>query len=230
MHNALIIDDDRKLTAMLQTWLGSRGVRLDSAHSAAEGRARLARGPAVDLLVLDLMLPDADGLDLCRELRGGPAAGLPILMLTARGDPADRVLGLELGADDYLPKPFDPRELLARIRALLRRVARTSAPARLQHGALVLDKDRLEATLSGVPAPLTAHQFRLLWALASRPGRVLDRAQLGQLLGERGDVLDRTIDVHISRIRAALEVDPRRPKLIRTVRGAGYLFSPPTGD
>ncbi len=230
MHRVLIIDDDQKLTAMLQTWLGSRGVRLDCAHSAAAGRARLDRGPAVDLLVLDLMLPDADGLDLCRALRAGPTAGLPILMLTARGDPADRVLGLELGADDYLSKPFDPRELLARIRALLRRVARTARPERICHGPLVLDRDRLEATHNGVPAALTAHQFRLLWALASRPGRVLDRAQLGALLGERGDLLDRTIDVHISRIRAAIEADPRRPQLIRTVRGAGYLFSPPQDD
>ncbi len=225
----LLIDDDQRLASMLVTWMRTRGVELVPCFTAAAGRASLRHPGQLDALVLDLMLPDADGLDLCRELRAGPAADLPVVMLTARGDPEDRVLGLELGADDYLPKPFDPRELLARIRALLRRSHRVAAPAQtLRFGALLLDRGALQASRHGDPLPLTAHQFQLLWALASRAGRVLDRAQLGAIVGDGpGDSLDRTIDVHISRIRAAIEAEPRRPRLIRTVRGAGYLFVAP---
>ena len=223
----LLIDDDQKLAAMLTAWLGSRGVALTVRHTAAGGLSAL-RHTRPDLLLLDLMLPDADGLDVCRTVRA-QHPHLPILMLTARGDPTDRVIGLEVGADDYLPKPFDPRELLARIRAILRRVRRgPSTEQVLRFGPLTLDRGALQAHRDGQSIELTARQFQILWALAQRAGRVLDRSQLSAAIGERaGDPLDRTIDVHISRIRAAIEDDPRRPRYLKTVRGAGYLFVDP---
>lgn len=223
----LLIDDDQKLATMLTAWLGSRGVALTACHTAADGIHALRR-TRPDLLLLDLMLPDADGLDICRTVRA-QHPHLPILMLTARGDPTDRVIGLEVGADDYLPKPFDPRELLARIRAILRRVRRgPSTEQTLRFGPLTLDRGALQALRDGQPVELTARQFQILWALAQRAGRVLDRSQLSAAIGERaGDPLDRTIDVHISRIRAAIEDDPRRPRYLKTVRGAGYLFVDP---
>jgi two-component system phosphate regulon response regulator OmpR len=220
----LLIDDDQRLASMLTSWLGSRGITLTARHTASTGTSALRVG-RYDLLLLDLMLPDADGLDVCRAVRASHPH-LPILMLTARGDPTDRVIGLEVGADDYLPKPFDPRELLARVRAILRRVRRgPSVGTVLRFGALELDHGALEVRVHGTPKPLTARQFQVLWALASRSGRVLDRAQLNAAIGEGGgDPLDRTIDVHISRIRAAIESDPRRPRYLKTVRGMGYLF------
>lgn len=222
--HVLLIDDDQRLAAMLTTWLKGRGVVLTARSTAAAGLSALRTGRA-DLLLLDLMLPDADGLDVCREVRRSHP-DLPVLMLTARGDPTDRVIGLEVGADDYLGKPFDPRELLARIRALLRRVRRgPSVGAVLRFGALELDRGALCARRDGVSLDLTARQFQIVWALASRAGRVLDRAQLARAAGDAsGDLLDRTIDVHVSRIRAAIEPDPRRPRYIKTVRGVGYLF------
>lgn len=225
----LIVDDDRRLTAMLATWTASRGVALTAAHSVAEGLAAL-RTQRFDALILDLMLPDGDGLDACRQIRTQWPA-LPVLMLTARGDPTDRVIGLEMGADDYLAKPFDPRELLARIRAVLRRMQRGSPRAEVLHfGELTINRQALTVHRGSTPVPLTAHQFQVLWALASRAGRVLDRAQLSRAVGDdHGDILDRTIDVHISRIRAAIETDPRRPRHIKTVRGAGYVFVPGGG-
>jgi len=224
----LIIDDDRRLTAMLATWTASRGVELTCAHTVADGLSTL-RTQRFDALVLDLMLPDGDGLDVCRRIRTS-WPDLPVLMLTARGDPTDRVIGLEVGADDYVAKPFDPRELLARIRAVLRRVRRSSPHTEVLHfGELVIDRHALTVRRAGTQIPLTAHQFQVLWALASRAGRVLDRAQLSRAVGDdHGDILDRTIDVHISRIRAAIEPDPRRPRHIKTVRGAGYVFVPGT--
>lgn len=220
----LLIDDDQKLAAMLTTWLSTRGVEVVARHTAVAG-LRSLRHTRFDLLLLDLMLPDGDGLDVCRSVRATHPE-LPVLMLTARGDPTDRVIGLEVGADDYLPKPFDPRELLARVRAILRRVRRgPSTSSVLRFGDLELDQGALEARLDGTPVQLTAHQFKLLWALASRAGRVLDRGQLAKAIGDPfGDPLDRTIDVHISRIRAAIEQDPRRPRYVKTVRGVGYLF------
>jgi len=225
----LLIDDDQRLARMLTAWLKGRGVQLTARHTAAQGTSALRTG-RYDLLLLDLMLPDADGLDVCREVRRSHPH-LPVLMLTARGDPTDRVIGLEVGADDYLGKPFDPRELLARIRALLRRVRRGPAVGSvLRFGDLELDRGALEARRQGAPLGLTARQFQILWALASRAGRVLDRAQLSKAIGEgSGDPLDRTIDVHVSRIRAAIEADPRRPRFIKTVRGVGYLFVDGTG-
>lgn len=228
----LLIDDDQRLADMLVEWMASRGVvvhhRLDAARGLAALRAPV--GGPWDLLLLDLMLPDLDGMEVCRRVRRTDPA-LPILMLTARGDPMDRVLGLEMGADDYLPKPYDPRELLARIHALLRR-ARLSAPAAapevLDMGDLVLDRGALQARLAGAPVELTAHQFELLWALAAAAGRVLSRDELSRAVkGEDAEPFDRSIDVHVSRIRAAIEPDPRRPTWIKTVRGAGYLFVAP---
>ncbi|MDO6387736.1 response regulator [Uliginosibacterium sp. 31-12] len=223
----LMIDDDAPLTRMVGEYLGTRGLAVTPAHSIAEGE-RLLRSEAFEALILDAMLPDGDGFELCRRLREHSA--LPIIMLTARGEEVDRIVGLELGADDYLPKPFSPRELLARLHALLRRahnqVQRTPSPALLRFGRLELDKGALEARLDGRLCELTAHQFALLWALATHAGRVLSREALLELA--RGDTLeafDRSIDVHISRIRAAIEDDPKEPRRIVTVRGAGYVFA-----
>ena len=191
-------------------------------------RAAAGDQTAFDALVLDLMLPDGDGLDLCRELRAGSGTRrLPLLMLTARGEPLDRIVGLELGADDYLAKPFEPRELLARVKALLRRAAAPDADgAVLRFGRLEIDLGAHSAYLDGQSCDLTAHQFALLAVLAKSPGRVLSRDQImDALVGHPLDVFDRSIDVHISRIRAVIEDDPKAPRRILTVRGVGYLFA-----
>ena len=225
-ERVLMIDDDAVLAGMVAEYLGTRGLSVTTAGTLEQGETLLKRG-GFDVLILDAMLPDGDGFDLCKSWR--QRSSLPILMLTARGDEVDRIVGLELGADDYLPKPFNPRELLARLRALLRRSqmgAAASAGDVLQFGALELDRGALEVRLNGQPVALTAHQFSLLWALATHPGRVLSREALLDLA--RGDALesfDRSIDVHISRIRAAIEDDPREPRRIITVRGAGYVFA-----
>jgi two-component system phosphate regulon response regulator OmpR len=197
------------------------------AGSLAEGREALAVG-GYDALVLDLMLPDGDGLDLCRELRGNPRTRqLPLLMLTARGEPMDRIVGLEMGADDYLPKPFEPRELLARVKALLRRAAPTPAGDELlRFGRLEIDLGERAARLDGKTCDLTSHQFDLLVVMAQSPGRVLSRDQIMDLLkGHPMEAFDRSIDVHISRIRAVIEDDPKNPRRVLTVRGAGYVFA-----
>jgi DNA-binding response OmpR family regulator len=221
----LIVDDDVRLSDMVQTYLQSRGMTVTTAPTATRGLAA-ARTGGFDAVLLDVMLPDGDGFDLCRTLRA--ESEVPIVMLTARGDDTDRIVGLELGADDYLPKPFNPRELLARLRAVLRRSHRgTTAHADvLRFGRLEVDRGARVARVDGVPRELTAHQFNLLLALAERPGRVLSRNQL--MLAVRGEELeafDRSIDVHISRIRAEIEDDPKQPARILTIRGAGYLFA-----
>ncbi len=220
----LLIEDDARLAGMVSEYLGDAGYRVSVAARGGEGLERLAREP-FDALVLDLMLPDVGGLEVCRRVRA--RSPLPILMLTARGDPADRVVGLEMGADDYLPKPFEPRELLARLRALLRRAAQGSAHAAvLRFGRLEIDRDARSVRLDGVDKPLTGYQFELLVALSEHAGRVLTREQLMDLVkGEPLEAFDRSIDVHISRIRAAIEDDPKRPRRILTVRGAGYVFA-----
>jgi DNA-binding response OmpR family regulator len=226
----LLIDDDRRLTAMVGDYLGSNGYQVEAEHSLAAARQRLLGGPAPDALVLDLMLPDGDGLDFCRELRAREGTRtLPLLMLTARGEPMDRVVGLELGADDYLAKPFEPRELLARVKALLRR-ATASPPGGdgdvLRFGRLEIDLAGRVARLDGRDCDLTAHQFELLTVLARAPGRVLSRDQIMDALkGHPLEAFDRSIDVHISRIRAAIEDDPKNPRRVLTVRGAGYVFA-----
>jgi len=219
-----MIDDDARLAAMVRDYLATFGFLVDVAGDVAGGVAAV-RENAADLLILDLMLPDGDGLDLCRRLRA-EGVGMPILMLTAKGDPIERVIGLEIGADDYLPKPFEPRELLARVKALLRRAQGAPATQALRFGRLEIDRDARIVSVDGEARALTSHQFELLVALAERAGRVLTREQLMDLA--RGEVLeafDRSVDVHIARIRAAIEDDPRHPKRIITVRGAGYVFA-----
>ena len=223
----LLIDDDARLASMVGDYLRGAGFTVDAAASLAAGRARLA-AQGYDALVLDLMLPDGDGLDLCRELRASPATRqLPLLMLTARGEPTDRIVGLELGADDYLPKPFEPRELLARIKALLRRAQPGPPQAEvLRFGRLEIDLGARSARIDGRECDLTGHQFDLLVVLAQSPGRVLSRDQIMDALkGHPMDAFDRSIDVHVSRIRAAIEDDPKNPRRVLTVRGAGYVFA-----
>jgi DNA-binding response OmpR family regulator len=224
MQRLLMIDDDARLAAMVRDYLAPSGYGVDVAGDVASGIAALRAHPA-DLLILDLMLPDGDGLDVCRRLRA-EGVGIPILMLTAKGDPIDRVIGLEIGADDYLPKPFEPRELLARVKALLRRAGAAPAADSLRFGRLEVDRAARAVRIDGQVRPLTSHQFDLLVALAERAGRVLSREQLMDLVrGEALETFDRSIDVHIARIRAAVEDDPRHPKRIITVRGAGYVFA-----
>jgi DNA-binding response OmpR family regulator len=221
----LVIDDDTRLSAMLAEYLGARGLEAVARADAASGLAELERGRFA-ALVLDVMLPDQDGFEVCRQVRA--RSDIPILMLTARGDEDDRIVGLELGADDYLPKPFNPRELLARLRAILRRRS-DSAPrsgATLRFGRLEIDRDARVVRLDGEERPLTAHQFDLLVALAENAGRVLSRDALMNLVrGESLEAFDRSIDVHVSRIRAAIEDDPKRPRRVLTLRGAGYVFA-----
>ena len=219
---ALLVEDDARLASLTAEYLRGHGV---SVEHAAGGRAALAEARATrfDVVLLDLMLPDLGGLEVCRELR--VFSDVPIIMLTARGEEADRVLGLELGADDYLPKPFSPRELLARIQAQVRRARGQAGPPtrRLVVGALELDPAALRATLEGRELDLTAYEFHLLRALAERAGRVLSRERLLELVrGSAEEAFDRSIDVHVSRLRAKLGDDPKRPRLLKTVRGAGY--------
>ncbi len=225
----LLVDDDARLADMLQGYLGAAGYRVQIAPTLAAARQQLAAKSGLpDLVVLDLMLPDGDGLDFCRALRALPhAAGLPVLMLSARGEPMDRVIGLELGADDYLAKPFEPRELLARVKALLRRGNGAAASAETLHfGRLEIDLGARLARLDGKDCELTSHQFELLVVMARHAGRVMTRDQIMDALkGHPLDAFDRSIDVHISRIRAAIEDDPKAPKRVLTVRGAGYVFA-----
>ncbi|MDF1480493.1 response regulator [Extensimonas sp. H3M7-6] len=229
----LMIEDDARLAQMVGEYLGQSGMQVLHCADGASGLVQLQEpGFNADLVILDLMLPDIDGLEVCRRIRAlpGAAAQVPILMLTAKGDPMDRVIGLEIGADDYLPKPFEPRELLARIRAVLRRRTPGSASAAqaqvLRFGALEIDRDARSVTVGGRPAELTSYQFDLLVALAERAGRVLTRDQIMEAVrGRELEAFDRSIDVHMGRIRAAIEADPKNPRRILTVRGVGYVFA-----
>ena len=221
----LMIEDDRALAEMVATYLGRAGMTLDHRESTEAGLAA-ALGGGYDAVILDLMLPDGDGLEVCRAIRA--RSDVPILMLTARGEEADRIVGLEIGADDYLPKPFNPRELLARLRAILRRRSGGTPPAGdiMRFGRLVIDRAARRVAVDGEERALTGHQFDLLCALAESAGRVLSREQLmDRVRGEALEAFDRSIDVHISRIRAAIEDDPKNPRRIVTLRGAGYLFT-----
>ena len=226
LGSVLLVDDDERLCAMVAQYLRGQGFAVAVAATLAAGRARLRR-EGFDALVLDLMLPDGDGLDLARELRADPRTRrLPLLMLSARGEPMDRVVGLEIGADDYLAKPFEPRELLARLRALMRRSAPDPGQDLLQFGRLLIDFAARQARLDNKPCDLTSHQFDLLAVLARASGRVLSRDQIMDALkGHPLEAFDRSIDVHISRIRAVIEDDPKNPRRVLTVRGAGYLFA-----
>ncbi|MBL8380324.1 MAG: response regulator transcription factor [Burkholderiales bacterium] len=222
-----MIEDDRRLAALVIEYLTHAGFDVAHAETAAEGVAWLKQHTA-DLVLLDLMLPDGDGLEVCRRIRAG--SDVPIVMLTARGEATDRVVGLELGADDYLPKPFEPRELLARVRAVLRRQRGTNVAdgdmAPLRFGRLEIDPGARRVRVDRSERELTARQFDLLLALAQRAGRVLSREQIMDAIkGEALEAFDRSIDVHIARIRAAIEDDPKAPRRIVTVRGAGYVFA-----
>jgi two-component system, OmpR family, phosphate regulon response regulator OmpR len=225
-ERVLVVEDDPRLAEMLSEYLGQAGFRITVVALGADALRRLADS-AYDALVLDLMLPDMDGLEVCRQMRAR-SSDTPVLMLTARGDAIDRIIGLELGADDYLPKPFEPRELLARLRAILRRRSpgRTAADQPLHFGRLDIDTAARAVLLDGVRCDLTGYQFDLLWVLAQNAGRVLSRdALMDKVKGEHLEAFDRSIDVHMSRIRAAIEDDPRKPRRVITVRGAGYVFA-----
>ena len=229
----LMIDDDARLAQMVAQYLGQSGYAVRHAATAQLGLAQLqdAHIPLVDLVILDLMLPDVDGLEVCRRIRAmpGAAANVAVLMLTAKGEPMERIIGLEMGADDYLPKPFEPRELLARVRAVLRRRAsggRREVTTQLHFGSLAIDRDARSVNVAGVECELTSYQFDLLVALAERAGRVLTRDQIMEAVrGRELDAFDRSIDVHMGRSRAAIEVDAKVPKRILTVRGVGYVFA-----
>ncbi len=228
-----MIEDDARLAAMVKAYLDQNGLAVRHAASASEGLALLeqaARDQPYALVLLDLMLPDADGLDVCRRIRarGAPLQSTPIVMLTAKGDPLDRVVGLELGADDYVAKPFEPRELLARLRAVLRRppLALAAPAPSLRFGQLEINTAARSVRVRGQDKTITSYQFDLLVALAEHAGRVLSREQLiDAVKGETLEPFDRSIDVHIGRLRAAIEDDVRQPRRIITVRGAGYVFA-----
>ena len=224
IERILLVEDDPRLADMLHEYLGQAGFGITVASLGATALEKLSEA-AYDAVVLDLMLPDMDGLNVCRELRA--KYDTPVLMLTARGDAIDRIVGLELGADDYLPKPFEPRELVARLRAIMRRRVRgTTDEKSLRFGRLELDTAARAVRLDGKPCDLTGYQFDLLVALAKNAGRVLSREVLMDLVkGEEFESFDRSIDVHISRIRAVIEDNPKKPRRIITVRAAGYVFA-----
>lgn len=219
----LLIEDDERLAGMVRDYLGASGFHVTIAGEGKSGLA-LQQARDFDAIILDIMLPDIDGLEICQTIRAHDE--IPILMLTAKGDPVDRIVGLELGADDYLPKPFEPRELLARLKAILRRGTRQKPNDILRFGRLEIDQQAMEARINGRPCTLTAHQFRLLEIMAGSAGRVLSRDYLmDRLKGENIEAFDRSIDVHISRIRSEIEDDPKHPRRVITVRGAGYVFA-----
>jgi DNA-binding response OmpR family regulator len=224
---ALLVEDDRRLAERTALYLRGHGITVVTAQDGFAALAE-ARRTRFDVVLLDLMLPRRGGLDVCRDLRA--LSDVPILILTARGEEADRVLGLELGADDYLTKPFSPRELLARMQAHVRRARGLSGPPSrpVVVGTLALDPASLSATLGGRPLPLTGYEFHLLLALAQRAGRVMSRERLLELVrGSAEESFDRSIDVHVSRLRAKLG-DAGRDWL-KTIRGAGYQLVAPPG-
>ncbi len=228
-QHLLMIEDDARLARMVGEYLEQSGFVVNHAGDAHTGLEALQATPP-DLVILDLMLPDMDGLEVCRRIRAlsGASSQVPVLMLTAKGDPMDRIIGLEVGADDYLPKPFEPRELLARIRAVLRRHVKGPVEVghQLRFGTLEIDCDARTVAVAGQVCDLTSYQFDLLVALAERAGRVLSRDQIMEAVrGREFDAFDRSIDVHMGRIRAAIEVDAKAPKRILTVRGVGYVFA-----
>jgi DNA-binding response OmpR family regulator len=227
---ALLVEDDARLAALTREYLAGHGVVVEVVGDGRRGLEEATRR-RWDVVLLDLMLPGMPGLDVCREIRA--RSDVPIIVLTARGEEADRVMGLETGADDYLAKPFAPRELLARMRAVTRRARGQAGPALrpVRVGPLLVDPAARQATLRGRELPLTAYEFALLRALAERAGRVLSREQLMELArGTAEEAFDRSIDVHVSRLRQKLGDDPRRPRLLKTVRGAGYLLAAEGGE
>lgn len=227
----LLIDDDHRLAGMVSDYLGQSGYVV-SVSSTGESGLIDVEVIKPDLVLLDLMLPGIDGLEVCKRIRslGSATSRTPIVMLTAKGEAMDRIIGLELGADDYLPKPFEPRELLARIKAVLRRqssdVMEADSDAVLKFGRLRLDKNARTVSIADKLSDLTSYQFDLLMVLAERAGRVLTRDQIMELVrGRELEAFDRSIDVHMGRIRQAIEDDVKSPKRILTVRGVGYVFA-----
>jgi len=232
----LMIEDDNRLAAMVGDYLRQSGYGFTHAADGNSGLEALDNSEP-DLVILDLMLPDMDGLEVCRRIKSrsnqGDKASVAVLMLTAKGDPMDRIIGLEIGADDYLPKPFEPRELLARIRAVLRRSAEVSPASAhgnghkvMTFGSLEIDRDARVVSVAGAARELTSYQFDLLVAMAERAGRVLSRDQIMEAVrGRELEAFDRSIDVHMGRIRSAIEADAKDPKRILTVRGVGYVFA-----
>jgi DNA-binding response OmpR family regulator len=227
---ALLVDDDLELARLLRDYLATHGVALEHAADGATGLARIAAGPLPDIVLLDVMLPGIDGFEVCRRLRAA-SHDVPVVMLTARGDDADRVEGLDLGADDYVPKPFNPRELLARMRAVLRRARARPEPAadRVEVGDLVVDASAQRAVVGGVELYLTSFELRVLFELARRAGETVTREELAAAVLLKGagydPSVDRSLDVHVSHLRQKL--GPSGPKRIRTVRGVGYVLVRP---
>ncbi|MDR3556295.1 MAG: response regulator transcription factor [Syntrophobacteraceae bacterium] len=218
----LVIDDDKKLNRLLSEYLSPFGYEVLTAASPEEGLRYLKTHPP-ELIILDIMLPDVNGFELCKIIRENHA--IPIIMLTARGEVTDRIVGLELGADDYLSKPFEPRELVARIQAVLRRAVGAPRPQVRSFGRLSIDSGKRKALLDGQPLSLTTNEFAALALLARNAGRVLDRDQLLQeLRGIDSEAFNRSVDITISRLRQKLGDDPKDPSFIKTVWGAGYLF------
>ena len=223
MRTILVVDDDARLRSLLEEYLTGRGFAVETAPDGEAGLER-ARSAGIDLVVLDIMLPGKDGLEVCRELR--TFSRVPVIMLTARGDETDRIVGLELGADDYLPKPFNPRELVARIQAVLRRTdASDVASDVLRAGPVTVDPDRRLAHYEQRELDLTTTEFEILRALVANAGRVIPRERLmGLARGQDWAAYDRSVDVHISHLRKKLGDDSRSPQLIKTVRGVGYTM------
>jgi phosphate regulon transcriptional regulator PhoB len=229
MKRVLIIEDDRDIVELVRYNLANEGFQVNAAFDGSSGLSTLKKTPP-DLLLLDLMLPKMSGLDICREIRKDESLNrLPVLMLTARGDEADRVVGLEMGADDYVTKPFSPRELIARVKALLRRAEpAVDSPRVIEIGRLAIDPASYRVSHSGKPVALSTLEFRLLYYLASRPNRVFTRDQLlDAVWRDTAYVTPRSVDVYVRRIREKIEADPEDPRYIRTVRGAGYRFEAP---
>jgi DNA-binding response OmpR family regulator len=236
MIRALLVDDDRDLARLLGEYLGSHDVTLVHVLDGPAGLDALAREP-FDVVLLDVMLPGIDGFEVCKRIRS--AHDVPIVMLTARGDDADRIVGLEIGADDYVPKPFNPRELLARVRAVLRRAkAPGSVPSeRIVVGALEIDVGARVVKRDGKEVPLTSYEFRILHVLARRIGETVTREELASAVRDAAapkgksssydPSVDRSLDVHVSRLRQKLEEDPKEPRIIKTVRGVGYVLARP---
>jgi DNA-binding response OmpR family regulator len=225
---ALLVDDDRELARLLTDYLGSHGVALEHVDDGAKALERVA-AEGFDIVLLDVMLPTIDGFEVCRRIRA--SYPVPIIMLTARGDDADRVAGLDIGSDDYVPKPFNPRELLARMHAVLRR-ARPTTQDRVEVADLVIDVPAHRATLGGRELILTSFELRVLIALARRAGETVTREELANVVLPKGDrydpSVDRSLDVHVSHLRHKLGDDAREPKRIRTVRGVGYVLVKPS--
>ncbi len=225
----LIVEDDQNIASLVERYLAAAGFATLLAHDGAEG-LKLARERAPQLVILDLMLPVMDGRDVCRALRKD--SDVPILILTAREDEMDRVVGFSMGADDYVVKPFSPRELVERVKAILRRArpARKEQAKILRRGPLTLEPEKHKVTLAGEPVSLTPTEYKLLHRLMAAPGRVFTRAELLSHLYERGEsVIDRVVDVHIGKLRQKIEADASSPRFILTVHGVGYCFSDQLG-